>query len=623
MDQAPDVAGDGQVAKPSVRVGRLMARARAMMPVASVGIVVAAVFFISLGATAWWAVRSQQRSAREGRARQVDGIAHVLSQNAEALLAKGDLSAVRRIVSETAHTYGLTQCQILLPDGQILADATAKNITAKGLPESWTGRPGSERSETDENGMLRQRRHLVVAGRGTASLDIAGSVVPTGSEGWLLQAKIGAISIGALAVLLVLHRVLRQRIRAFCAVREALLAMEDDQEHFEALQVSPTWGREAEAWNQLMRTSQQQREQLALQQAGDRLRERRAENTPLQAACNALWQGLILVNKDLQAEYVNGAAAALLQTQMTDLEGADISGVIDDERVLEATRAAVVQPKRCRTVLEVERDNGETPTVLRFVVRPVRREDPGVAMIVIEDITQQRLAEHSRGAFIANATHELRTPLTNIRLYAETALDDAGQDLSLQAKCLDVINGETHRLERMVADILSVTQIEAGTLSLRRDDVRLVDLFADLQKDYALQAKEKQVELAFNLPPKLPVMHGDREKIAVVLHNLLSNAFKYTPAGGTVSLNVSITGDELIADVVDTGIGISESDAPKVFEKFYRAQDARLKDIPGSGLGLAIAREVVRLHGGDLTVQSQLNRGSTFTLSLPLGQEAA
>lgn len=158
-------------------------------------------------------------------------------------------------------------------------------------------------------------------------------------------------------------------------------------------------------------------------------------------------------------------------------------------------------------------------------------------------------------------------------------------------------------------------------MALKKDDIRLDSLFGDLQGDYAALAAEKQITMEFDLPPKMPVIQGDREKLAVVVQNLLGNAIKYTPEGGEVRVFVEMSERELTLEVSDSGIGISEEDVEKVFEKFYRANDPRVGDITGSGLGLALTSEIVRLHGGDLTVESELNEGSTFKMTLPIRVE--
>jgi two-component system sensor histidine kinase VicK len=244
-------------------------------------------------------------------------------------------------------------------------------------------------------------------------------------------------------------------------------------------------------------------------------------------------------------------------------------------------------------------------------------------MVIIEDITQQKVAEEARHAFVAHTTHELRTPLTNIRLYVETAIDEGENNPATRAKCLNVINGETRRLERIVGEMLSMAEIEAGSFKIKSDDVRLETLFDELKNDYLQQAVEKQIELVLKLPPKLPAIKGDRDKIVLALHNLVGNALKYTPDGGRVTVGVELDDKRLAVTVSDTGIGISAEDAERIFERFYRAKDPRVAKITGTGLGLTLAREVVRMHGGDITVESQIDQGSSFTMTLPVKAEAA
>jgi signal transduction histidine kinase len=293
------------------------------------------------------------------------------------------------------------------------------------------------------------------------------------------------------------------------------------------------------------------------------------------------------------------------------------------EQVLTSVREVITGTGRRRCVFDIERKGEDRGGVFRFTVRPVRREDGAAAMITVEDITQQKVAEEARNAFVAQATHELRTPLTNIRLYVESAIEDGDQDPALRSKALNVINGETRRLERIVGEMLSVSEIEAGSFKLKPAEVRLDTLFDELRHDYDEQAKAKRITLAFNLPPKLPNIRADRDKVMLALHNLVGNGLKYTNDGGTVTVNVDVDAKNLTVSVVDTGIGISAEDSPKIFERFYRAKDARVSKITGTGLGLTIAREVVRLHGGDISVESQLNKGSTFTMTLPVKAGAA
>ena len=144
------------------------------------------------------------------------------------------------------------------------------------------------------------------------------------------------------------------------------------------------------------------------------------------------------------------------------------------------------------------------------------------------------------------------------------------------------------------------------------------ELLEDLQADYQAQAGQKGIELTFDLPPKLPTIQGDRDKIMLALQNLIGNALKYTPAGGTVQVTARTADSTMEVEVTDTGIGIGHENLERVFERFYRAEDRRVSETTGSGLGLALAREVIRLHGGDVVVRSELDKGSTFSLVLPI-----
>jgi signal transduction histidine kinase len=139
----------------------------------------------------------------------------------------------------------------------------------------------------------------------------------------------------------------------------------------------------------------------------------------------------------------------------------------------------------------------------------------------------------------------------------------------------------------------------------------------------AALAKDKNITLAYDLPPKFPVIQADRDKFVLALHNLIGNAIKYTPEGGKVTVTVRVTPQQVAIDVTDTGIGIKPEEHQLIFERFYRAKDPRVAKITGSGLGLALTRDVARLHGGDVTVFSEIDAGSTFTLTVPIVNQAA
>jgi PAS domain S-box-containing protein len=614
------LAALAKFAAPFGRRGQWLLRGESV--VASIGVALAAILLGAMGASAWWIARTTSATSEGARTEQLRTVGDLTSQNVEALLSAGELPAVRRMLSETGAAYNLSNCRVVLANGQVVAAADASQITAQKLPKSWTRtRPLDDSVATAPAGSVALTYPLKVPGRGDADLEI---VAPLSKEGWATwEALAGVGTIGAVSMggLLLTYRTMRGRIRAAGLIREALLALEAGETSTAALMVSDTLGPEARVWNGIVAEREQARKHGVAERARETLGSRGQAKGDLSAACDAMSQGLVLIDEKNTVTYANGAAAVFLRAKRDELLGSEVSKFLQVEPVLQSVKDIVSGAQRRRTVHDIERggsENGDGAGVLRFNVRPVRRDDAAAAMVTIDDITQQKVAEEARHAFVAQATHELRTPLTNIRLYVETAIEDGEKDPKMRSKCLNVINGETRRLERIVGEMLSVAEIEAGSFKLKTDDVTLQTVFEELEADYKAQAKEKKIKLTFNLPPKLPQLKGDRDKIVLALHNLVGNALKYTPDGGRVDVNVTGKAKQLVVEVQDSGIGISPEDAERIFERFYRAKDPRVGKITGTGLGLTIAREVVRLHGGDVTVESQVNQGSTFTMSLPL-----
>ena len=243
------------------------------------------------------------------------------------------------------------------------------------------------------------------------------------------------------------------------------------------------------------------------------------------------------------------------------------------------------------------------------------RDGEGLAW-VLDDVTQQKLATEARDGFLMTATHELRTPLTNLQAYAEALLDEEELEIEKQKEFCNVINSEAIRLGRLVDQLLTVSQMEAGSMIANRHELELLPMLEYAIDHIRGQADKKAMELVTNLTAKLPVTFGDRDKLQAALTNLLGNAVKYTPEGGKVVLRCAADERWIRVDVEDNGPGISEEEQGQVFEKFYRGRSQG--NHPGNGLGLAFSREIARLHGGDIELKSALGEGSTFTLVLPV-----
>jgi signal transduction histidine kinase len=595
--------------------------ARGESLVAALGIGGSLILFAAMAGSWWWTASTHRRTLLEEKRQRTELTANLLSRCVEKALEDDDVAGVRSLVAEYASRVGATQCEVVLPGGAVLAAADATRVTQTALPEAWPGggvpawAPGAGGAGGAGDELTSETKLIVGNGR-EAALRLRVPVTYPAWTAWDVQAGAAAMAAAGLAAFGAMYHLVRVRMRALGAVSDALACLGAGERSREVLEVSEGFGPAAEAWNRLLRERESLERQLSDERvgAGDDA-PRRGEDHAVNA-CDAMWHGLLVIDDQMKVRYCNGAAAVFLRSAREKLQGAEAKGALPYPKVLEALAGVASRTLRIRTTVEVEPEQGGD-TVLRLSIRPMRGAETATALVLVEDVTQQRLADKSRNGFVAQATHELRTPLTNIRLYVESMQEQKDQEVLERAKCLNVINEEVRRLERIVGDMLSVSELEAGSLRLALDDVRVETLMGQLEADFRMQATERQVGLRFQLPPKMPVIKGDRDKIVIAVGNLVGNALKYTPAGGEVVVSVEEADGKLSIGVADTGIGINETELELVFEKFYRAKDQRLESITGTGLGLALSRQVARMHGGDITVTSRLNKGSTFTFTLP------
>lgn len=260
-----------------------------------------------------------------------------------------------------------------------------------------------------------------------------------------------------------------------------------------------------------------------------------------------------------------------------------------------------------------------TPQPRTFTVRltPITTpEGPGV-VVVLRDVTEQKRLEQLRSEFVANVSHELRTPLTAIRGFVETLRDGAVEDPTTASEFLKIIESETGRLEKLVEDLLDLSRLEDRRTVLVRQEVRLDEVAARVLPVFEKRAREQGLKLLVDLPPSLPPVLGDPELLGQVFANLIDNALKFTPAG-EVRVKAVVFPGWVRVDVEDTGIGIPRDNLPRIFERFYRVDTARSRASGGTGLGLAIVKHIVEAHGGKVSVDSELGKGSRFSFYLPV-----
>jgi PAS domain S-box-containing protein len=240
---------------------------------------------------------------------------------------------------------------------------------------------------------------------------------------------------------------------------------------------------------------------------------------------------------------------------------------------------------------------------------------------VFRDVTVEVEAERAKSEFVSTVSHELRTPMTSIKGYADLLLMGAvGSLTGEQERFLTIIKSNTDRLTLLVNDLLDISRIESGRLILTPRVVRVDDLIGQVIMAMAARAAERELKLRSDLPPVLPEIFVDPDRVIQVLTNLVGNACRYTPSGGEIVVLASTHEDEIRVSVRDTGIGISEEDQQRLFSRFFRSDDPTVQEAPGTGLGLSITKSLVEMHGGQIWVESELGHGSTFTFSLPTAQ---
>ncbi len=323
---------------------------------------------------------------------------------------------------------------------------------------------------------------------------------------------------------------------------------------------------------------------------------------------------------------------------MTNPKGRDllkqwntVPGEADEPGEDDGLAAAQVPAPLRETFRRVVRERSELTTKLHVkngvwsvVMTPLTAgEALRGAVVVLRDVTEEFRIEKLRRDFVANVSHEIRTPLSMLQGYSEALLDDIAATPEERREMVQVIHEESQRMGRLVQDLLDLAKMEAGHLDLVLRRVNVSQLLQRIHRKYAALAKDRGIALEWRAEEQLVLEQADEDRMEQVLANLLSNAIRHTPPGKAIRLSARrVTaggGDWVELEVADEGMGIPAEDLPYIFERFYKADKARKRDGGGgTGLGLAIVRHLVEAHGGEIHVRSELGKGTTFTVRIPV-----
>lgn len=350
-------------------------------------------------------------------------------------------------------------------------------------------------------------------------------------------------------------------------------------------------------------------------QLGQTIKDLTAERNKSAAILSSMVEGVAVISSGRRMIYGNDAFFRALTIEGSSWEGRPIVEVIRQADLLAAFEKALFSQESVKSELVIGALRSRSFDV---TVTPIKTNGATTgAVMVLHDITELRRLERARRDFVANVSHEFRTPLAAIQGFAETLLAGAMEESQDRLRFLEIIRNNAIRLGHLTEDLLKLARIEAGKMQLKFCPIAVTDLVEPCMEITRLRAQEKNLALETKYEPGLPAVLGDQASLQEVLLNLLDNAVCYTPPGGRVLVQASLRGDRIVVAVSDTGIGIPKVEQERIFERFYRIDTARSRELGGTGLGLSIAKHLAEGNNGRIEVVSEVGRGSTFSMVLP------
>ena len=333
-----------------------------------------------------------------------------------------------------------------------------------------------------------------------------------------------------------------------------------------------------------------------------------------------LSDGLILINGQGRLELFNPAAEQMFGVRARDILGRTFQDLETFPRLIEVAR--IVEEKKEFSRYELPIPPNKVLEVSAILLRAGEVKDQGV-ILVSHDITREKQVEQLKTEFVSLAAHQLRTPLSAMKWAMEALLDgDAGPLAPAQRELLLNNRISNERMIALVNDLLDVTRIEEGRYLYQPAFSQFEELAQDVVLSYRVQADLRNIALVFDLPKgKFPRVLIDKEKMLLVIHNLVDNALRYSHPGGRVEVTLSHDNKEVVFSIKDSGIGIPDEQKSRLFEKFFRASNAKQIYTEGTGLGLYLSKNIIEAHEGKIWAESRVGQGSTFSFSLPIKQE--
>ncbi len=345
------------------------------------------------------------------------------------------------------------------------------------------------------------------------------------------------------------------------------------------------------------------------------------KQSKIESVLQALPEAVLVFDESGGVSFANSKVSSLLSVSVEAILNNDVASWSTDQNVLKYIKKIKNNPVSSYPAERLEFTPEHSPNK-RIALKayplfsPKETKHVYGTLVLFQDVTQENLAKHARGEFVAHVAHELKAPLNVLAMYSESLQRKEGQSAEFRTEAVNVIHDEVERISMLINNLLSITKIEVGSLSLERQHVKLRDLLEDIFENMQRSGRTKQLNFTFDVPKEMSPLYIDKSLLRVAVNNLLTNAVKYSEPNGTVTLSAGEIDNSVYIKVRDFGIGIAEDEQDHIFDKFYRSDNEQVRERTGHGLGLSLAKDIVQLHHGSLHVQSQLGEGSEFTIML-------
>ena len=508
---------------------------------------------------------------------------------------------------------------VISPTGDVLGDSDGKiaemenHFFRNEVQAAYSGKTGYSKrfSATLKADMLYVAHPLHNADGTISVVRVAIPMESVNDLFWAEASKVLAISFsGILAALLISHQFVNRILNPIKRLSAASTRIAEGEYGLQIMEGAPDEiGELTHSFNLMSDKLQQNME------------ESKASEAKTKAILSSMINGIIAVDNERRIMFINPVAETLLGIREKNVKGLNVMAAVRSNRLNECLEHFLISDQVATADIEVFEPFHRT---ISISTTPILSEDQSRlgGIILLQDVTEIRKLEQMRKDFVANVSHELKTPLTSIQGFVETLKAGAAEDKMIRERFLDILDMESTRLSALIDDLLTLSDIENRTTIARNDQIAPYQSVQEVVEMLSELAQRKRITLTLDAQADLPTLSGNAGWFKQMIINLVDNAIKYTPDEGNVHLELFHQGDDLQIHVSDTGIGIDEGHLSRLFERFYRVDKARSREVGGTGLGLAIVKHIVIAFGGQIQVQSKVGQGTEFVVTLPKANSA-